>query len=102
MALGGRRQGSAELRRRWRVAPAREGAAAPDGRSGVWRGGAASGKGGVGLLRRGTLPARGACGTGAGSCRCLQKLHSPRANEGEQHPVFDSVRPKSFTYSVSL
>jgi hypothetical protein len=57
---------------------------------------------GVGQRWRGAAPARGACGTGAGSCRCLQKLHSPRANEGEQHPVFDSVRPKSFTYSVSL
>jgi hypothetical protein len=102
MAPGGRRHGSAELQCRWRVAAAREGATAPSGQSGVWRGGAASGKGGVGMLWRGTLPARGACGAGAGSCRCRKKLHSPRANEGEQHPVFDSVRLKSFTYSVSL
>jgi hypothetical protein len=97
MPSGGRRHGSAELRRRWCVAAAREGAATPGGQSGVWRGGATSGKGGVGLLRHGTLPARGACGAEAGSCRCLQKLHSPRVNQGEQHPVFNSVRPKSFT-----
>jgi hypothetical protein len=53
--------------------------------------------------RRRAKVAWGVAGAGAGGCRCLQKLHSRRANEGEQHPVFDSVRPKSFTaflYSI--
>jgi hypothetical protein len=74
-------------------AAAREGAAAPGGRSSVWRGRAASGKGGVGLLRRGTLPAR----ERAAAVACRNFILP-----AQQHPIFDSVRPKSFTYSVSL